>query len=297
MNTQERFFGPHTAETEQGFRYEQQLQPGVEYVIDPTVPLNHDERYGDIIATISAGAKSAAEEGEANSFVLIDVRNNPQYMRGNRIHTKFGDEALNSDVKFVLVGEDYTEPGKPGLKGLRLGESFILGREHGAATSRFSLKDLTSRTHFKIECTKDGDVIIRDLESLNGTHVTSGSKLQSGRGAHKARAGEHHQAQKERVYEASDRPQPEFKLSHDMKLKLEGLNKQFDTEIQGGLIDNAMIIGVLREIDSLKKVGIDDGKIFKQIARRIHPDRFPEGTLEHERMAALFKVVNRIFQK
>lgn len=282
MKTEQEFIyaNPQFAERAGMPHASERLEAGHEYLISASEPLAHDEQYGDILAVITAG-KTNREE--ADSFVLVDVKDNPKVMVRGREYSVFGADILDSSVHYVLVGGNYGEPGKAGLKGLRPGESFILGRDQAGATDRFELNHRTSRNHFQIRCSEEGNVFIQDLASLNGTEVTMG-----------VFGTRHNEREQEAPHQDNnqERPQPEPKLGQEMEHKFSELTQLFGTEIQQGVIDASMISGILHEIEVFRNSGIDENKIYKRMAQRVHPDKFPAGSSEHERMSALAKVVN-----
>jgi hypothetical protein len=74
------------------------------------------------------------------------------------------------NADYLLIDPKTFDPNNPtkGFKGIRKGESFIVGRDH---PWRFEFPNTVSRNHAKIELTKDEELVIEDLNSTNGTVV------------------------------------------------------------------------------------------------------------------------------
>src|ERR1700741_744647 len=241
--------------------YEQVLAPGAEYSIDPFTPMAYDSKFGcNITAVITAnkgGVGTAYAEKPSDSFVLVDVRKNNVTVKGEQMKV-FGGILIDPTVDFILVGANMDEKITTGFKGIRKGEAVNVGRGNATIRERFDLKDNTSRNHFTITYDENGSLYISDNNSTNGTAVETATPIKE--------SFRHHWQSKEEQIRAFQPPEPEvpepaketFGLSPELQKELFYLSGIFDQELGKGEISNAMIAGLVREVDEKRREGIPD---------------------------------------
>lgn len=163
------------------------LQPGTEYTIDTSVPLDRDQYLAaNIAAVIVAGSDTeqlGQDEGwgadKPDTFVLVDLRNQPKMYGQGKPRRMFGGELWAEDVEFVLINRNYdpASGAEGGYKGVRRGETINIGRRNPPINSRFGLKGTTSGNHFRMTYDMDGKLTIADEGSTNGTKVFTGAPV------------------------------------------------------------------------------------------------------------------------
>ena len=280
--------------------YEQVLAPGTDYILDPYNAMAYDSKFGcSITAVITAdkhGVSAASGENPSDSFVLVDIRKNAVTVKGEQMKV-FGGILIDPSVDFLLIGANMDDKVTTGFKGIRKGETVNIGRSNPTTNKRFGLTGNTSRDHFDITYLEDGRLSIRDNNSSNGTAVESTTPLREKvqqRGQSKEKQSE---AFKPPAPEAPQQAKETFGLSPELQKELFHLSGIFGQELGKGEISDAMIAGIIREVDDKRREGIPDDKIYKQIARKIHPDKFEAGSFEHARMTAMIKVTNLLLRK
>ena len=313
MNTQETF-PPQTPY--EGFEAAAQAAPvhealkgGVEYTIDPSMPLARDERYGcDISAVITADRRMAPgqtyKEGDApDSFVIADLRRIPIGADQDGNYRVFNGMKIAAEANFLLLSKDYQPGSGKGLKGIRVGETVTIGR-HERTSDRFNLNRTTSGTHFSISHNKDGRLTIIDHNSTNGTSVSSASGVrervqwQSRKEQEEAfRPPHEEQPQQPRQEQPKQQPENPYGFDAAQQRKFGELQKLFDTEINKGDIDGNILAGLLKQVGSLRAEGLVDEKIFKRLARQVHPDLANPGSAEYARRSAMYKALTNILNK
>lgn len=105
---------------------------------------------------------------------VVDIRSHPADHRGWRGISIAGTE-LFLEADFLLISpDDWDKEGvTKGFKGLRQGEPFVFGRGVDKAKDRFDLSsNQVSRDHFTITYQNDGELVIEDMDSSNGTAIT-----------------------------------------------------------------------------------------------------------------------------
>ena len=169
-----------------------QLKTGVQYEIPLNNPLQPGEDY-NITAIIDTTPSTILYE-EANNvnqgsdldkhgqqLSVIDLRHAPVHPDG---YILFRGNKIDSSIKFMIVDSSYDDSANRGFKGLRLGEEFTFGRpdatkaQYGQPADkrterykeRFETTDLTSRNHFTITYSPEGQLLITDTSSY-GTRV------------------------------------------------------------------------------------------------------------------------------
>lgn len=305
MHTQETFppqtpFAGFEAAGEAPMATHEALQANMVYNIDPNMPLATDEKYGcDIAAIITTD--SGLKPGEANnhgeipdSFIVLDLRRQPLLQHDGRSYRMLGKDMIDSSVEFMLVGKEYGEAGDRGYKGIRRGESVWIGRENENLKERFDLQDTTSRMHFTLKYEEDGKLSIQDHDSTNGTSVTTGAPI-------RPRVQWQSRAQQEEAFrpraEEQAKPQADsnpYGFDTAAQRKFSELQRAFGSEMARGELDEGSLAGLLKHVGMLRAQGIEDDKIFKQIAREVHPDRAEAGSAEYLRRSALYKALGNI---
>jgi hypothetical protein len=272
------------------------LQPGIPYEIRTANPLGHDDRLDcDITALIT----THADLKPGQSFTVLDLRMQPTYLQDGMRFRQFGNNRIDPTVDFMLVTPNFTDYERPIMKGIRLGESIEVGRANEELTKRFGgFKPTTSKTHFTITYEEDGRLSIIDNNSGNGTNVTTAEKMQF------------LWPSKEQQYAAfgpsdQDFPTQPRPIIEEDKFGFNPVERQgftdvataFTTEMQDGVVDEASLAGVYKHVLNLRKQGVPDSKIFKQIAVGIHPDLAQRGSAEQLRRTALYQALGRILGK
>lgn len=155
--------------------------------IDATPPLNNEAQVAAVIRTLSG---EMPIEGAPDSFTVIDLRG----VSSDSGYKLFDGNKFKPDIQFIVLDIKQLDWDKNiGFKGIRAGESFSLGRyqeptaeqlasmtedqKRNLAIKRDRFPDMsmwTSRDHFEINCSKEGSLIIKDLNSANGTSVALG---------------------------------------------------------------------------------------------------------------------------
>lgn len=280
------------------------LQPDVLYRIDPNMPLARDEKYGCYVTAMITADRRPEDELDQieppDSFILLDVRSNTTFInRGIKVKF-FGNSMIDANVDFMLVNPNLTDKGSQGSKGIRLGESVMVGRHNKKLDDRFGLQMSTSREHFSITYNESGLLTIQDHNSLNGTGVITAAPLREQQQWQSRKDQEEAFRPREEAPRAEPpreepRPKPEaneYGLDAADQHRLDELNRLFAKEMANGEIDSALMAAMLKHITNLRNENIPDNKILKQVARDIHPDKVAADTTEHARRTALLKALN-----
>ncbi len=123
-------------------------------------------------AAIAAVIYTSANKNsvKADMLMVIDLSNTP-IENGYR---SFMGQPISPGVDSLLINKDaFKTQTQLGYKGLRRGSSYVYGR--GKNDERFTGQSReTSRNHFEIGYDQQGGLIVRDLNSTNGTVVMTG---------------------------------------------------------------------------------------------------------------------------
>ena len=180
---------PHSADArgrfEQG-NYQQQLQPQTEYRIDSTEHIDTEVRAPYFAcAMIRVGSDvdhPPHQDIGSDDFLVINIKDVPVQKLA------IGDESMNykkfmgrhvpGTPDFLLLNREFRS-GSGGITGwmpLYEDEAVTVGRAENS-NQHFHNSDRMSRRHFRLAC-RDGELTVTDLDSSNGTTVTTAQPLE-----------------------------------------------------------------------------------------------------------------------
>lgn len=154
-------------ESKQSIKYLRSIRNGDPvYFSADILPDNEVATIGSVYLGDSHNEQDRREMDEDQRRLdIIDLRNAPQNAEGKL----YAGQVFDPSVNYLLVqGQPDWQNGK-GYKGLRLGESFTVGRRDKVSADRFDLSDpRISGKHMTIYGAENG-LVIEDNDSTNGT--------------------------------------------------------------------------------------------------------------------------------
>jgi hypothetical protein len=291
----------HQEQADRADVVEQRLNPEQRHFLNPDVPLHSETGFG-VVADLKL-----SDHGD--DYSILDLRSSPNVGVGKQ---PFGEAGITfaPDIQFLIVNKSFNpyNPADIGFKGVRLGESVTLGRNH--LQDRFKGSEYVSRNHVEVALDKDGNLSLRDLESANGTTVRAKETAMTGeqqaeenyfmrdfaKEQEQARVREEAQ-QKERVEQEKRAAEARQRIEEEAHLQ------QLDPQLQQAIIvlrNGFQDVGVkeaesvARAVQEARAGGQADKMIFRDLSLRYHPDA--QGDDPNRAVnESIIKMINRFY--
>lgn len=295
MQTSETQIPINTEQVRELSRHEMDLRAGAEYRLDGIQPLVTEGEF-KVCAVISAlGGENEVEKARADGenpdqWLILDLRDAPRIGRSKA----FQDVLIDPSVDYMLVNNQFDMKAGTGFKGIRRGESFLVGRENTTLDERFGgFAETTSRQHFNITLSEDGQLIVQDLYSANGTRIITsqqppelkskdkyGQETSASDGAASADAGS--------VYGSEDEMIQKEQVDIELVRRAVDLRKGFPD------VDASDAISVAEQLRDAEDMSSQ--QIRRLMAKNWHPDgQFDES--QQERYQRVMKMINAFLDR
>lgn len=277
--------------------HETVLVADTEYIINPDKPLAQEEGY-NVTAVIDGydGDEATRRYWEADGkvpdqFLILDLRSAPKYGK----YKDFMGLAINSDIDYMIIGDNFDPNTKSGFKGVRRGENVVMGRNDDTK-NRFNMSDTSSRKHFSVNLSEDGELSVTDLHSSNGTRVkTIDTPIMNGmapRSRYESYKVTRNLEQQPIVNEEQLPPKSNAELWAESRGEVyatmtDGVKQMFD-RVESSFIHEIPIstaAEVLTEIDRLRTAGNTQKQIRIAMIKKWHPDAHPNASPAHKAVA------------